>query len=529
VLSDGSTGRDLVFLLLHPIIGTVLAGAPIAALVVAVLAGADGAWLIAALAAGAFGVLVALAPMSLRAYGLWCRRLLGPVPESRRRRIDALRCWFGVRVIAFVRLVALGATGVAAGVIGVLTIPLLGIGWIFVLQPRANVVRMLATFRRGLAGEWSGVEIASPYRAPRPLDREPDGRYRVGRDLFKTVRWARWAEQQDRVVREAATWRDLAWALREPFTGAVLALLPAALIVGGVGEFIAPTIAGLAGGSGDPWIGSSTSAFFGDSVGWSIVRLLIGVVMIAVGVASTTRLLRWHGEWTAVLLSPTRGAILAQRVDELGRARADVVEDRAADIRRIERDLHDGAQARLVALGLTLGAVEAIVDTDPAAAKRLVTQARETSATALTELRDLVRGIRPPVLAERGLGDAVRALALNAPIDVDVTTDIPGRATDAVESAAYFAVAEALANAVKHAAATRIAIDIRWADGLLRVVVEDNGRGGADASRGSGLAGMTRRLGALDGTVSLASPAGGPTVLTMELPCVLSSPKTSLS
>src|SRR5262249_27503297 len=178
-------------------------------------------------------------------------------------------------------------------------------------------------------------------------------------------------------------------------------------------------------------------------------------------------------------------------------------------------------------VGLTLGAAEHLVETDPEAAKKLVVQAREASATALSELRDLVRGIHPPVLAERGLGDAVRALALDAPLPVDVTVDLPGRPGESIESTAYFAVAEALANAVKHAKASRIAINVRWADGDLWLTVTDDGRGGADPRRGTGLAGLSRRLGTVDGSLTVASPPGGPTVMTMEIPCALSLPKTS--
>ncbi|HEY7486487.1 MAG TPA: histidine kinase, partial [Streptosporangiaceae bacterium] len=187
----------------------------------------------------------------------------------------------------------------------------------------------------------------------------------------------------------------------------------------------------------------------------------------------------------------------------------------------------DGAQARLVALGLTLGAAEHLVETDPEAAKKLVVQAREASATALSELRDLVRGIHPPVLAERGLGDAVRALALAGPLDVEVTVDIPGRLEAPVESAAYFAVSEVLTNAAKHSGAQRAWIDLSHADGRLRISVTDDGRGGADAARGTGLRGIERRLGTFDGVLALSSPQGGPTMVTMELPCALSSPRTS--
>ena len=206
----------------------------------------------------------------------------------------------------------------------------------------------------------------------------------------------------------------------------------------------------------------------------------------------------------------------------LTETRQDAVDTSAAELRRIERDLHDGAQARLVAMGMDLGTVETLLDKDPAQAKRLLAQARRNSAEALEELRDLVRGIHPPVLAERGLGDAVRALALRLPVATEVDAALPGRADPPVESAAYFAVSEVLTNAVKHSGGDRIWVDLHHADGSLRIAVTDNGRGGAVIGTGSGLAGVERRLGTFDGVLAVSSPAGGPTMVTVEIPCALS-------
>jgi signal transduction histidine kinase len=180
-------------------------------------------------------------------------------------------------------------------------------------------------------------------------------------------------------------------------------------------------------------------------------------------------------------------------------------------------------------MGLNLATVEELIDRDPQAARELLGQARESSATALAELRDLVRGIHPPVLAERGLGDAVRALALDSALPVLVTVDLAGRPPAPVESAAYFAVNELLANAIRHADAKRVEVDIHHRDGALVVTITDDGRGGADPARGSGLAGIRRRLGTFDGVLALQSPPGGPTVAALEIPCALSSPRTSTS
>jgi signal transduction histidine kinase len=230
-----------------------------------------------------------------------------------------------------------------------------------------------------------------------------------------------------------------------------------------------------------------------------------------------------------VLLAPTANATLALRVRQLAESRSDAVDAQATELRRIERDLHDGAQARLVAMGMNLGAAERLIEENPAAARALLAEARESSTKALSELRDLVRGIHPPVLADRGLGDAVRALALECPLQTEVAADLPGRLAPPVESAAYFAVSEALANAVKHAGARRVWIDLRHEAGWLRMSVTDDGHGGADPARGTGLRGIERRLATFDGVLAINSPPGGPTMVMMELPCALSSPRTSSS
>ena len=203
------------------------------------------------------------------------------------------------------------------------------------------------------------------------------------------------------------------------------------------------------------------------------------------------------------------------------------VDTAAADLRRLERDLHDGAQARLVALGMHLRAVEKLIPVSPDAALALVAEARETSTRALTDLRELVRGVHPPVLADRGLGDAVRALALDTPLRIETEVSLPGRLPAPIETACYFAVAEVLTNAAKHSGAREARVSVVHADNLLRIVVTDFGLGGADASRGSGLAGVERRLASFDGILAVSSPAGGPTMIIMEVPCASSSPKIS--
>ncbi len=263
-----------------------------------------------------------------------------------------------------------------------------------------------------------------------------------------------------------------------------------------------------------------------DSTTWAAAAGLEGGLMLAFGLWLVPRTVIPHAR---VLMRPEPDAGLAGRVEQLTQTRADAVDSAAAELRRVERDLHDGAQARLVALGMSLRAAEHLIPTSPQAAVALVAEAREASSRALTELRDLVRGIYPPVLADRGLGDAVRALALDTPLRTETDIDLPGRLDAPVESACYFAIAEALTNACKHSGARQAQVRIQHARGMLRVEVTDDGCGGADPARGTGLAGIERRLGTFDGILAVSSPPSGPTMIVMEVPCALSSPRTSSS
>jgi signal transduction histidine kinase len=220
----------------------------------------------------------------------------------------------------------------------------------------------------------------------------------------------------------------------------------------------------------------------------------------------------------ALYFSPPGQEELTQRIETLTTTRAGAVDQQEAELRRIERDLHDGAQARLVALGMTIGMAEQKLAEDPEGARELLEEARAGTGQALKELRDLARGIHPPVLADRGLEAAVTALADGSPLRVIVHADIPERPAAPVESAAYFVVAEALANAGKHSQASRVDIRMIRDNDVLTVEVADDGVGGADPN-GNGLGGLRRRIEALDGTLRVASPAGGPTVVRAEMPC----------
>ncbi|MDT5039270.1 MAG: hypothetical protein QOE51_255 [Actinoplanes sp.] len=369
-----------------------------------------------------------------------------------------------------------------------------------------GVVRWRADLERRLAAR-AGVLIARPYR-PVPQ--------RAG-----LIGWRRWRW----IMTDPASWRDFAWLIPGALIGLALALLSVLIpLYGVVGILLVPLWLHL----GDVW--------FGYGVFWPIrnldegwLSLPQGAVILIFGLASAPALRRVDALFARLFLAPTRAADLRLRVSQLTATRADTVDAQAAELRRIERDLHDGAQARLVSLGMTIGLAEEMVERDPARARKLLIEAREASSAALVELRHLVRGIHPPVLAERGLDGAVRALALSLPIPTTVESDLPDRLDTPVESAVYFAVAEALANMCRHSGAQHSWVLLRRTDGILHATVGDDGHGGADPVGGTGLRGIERRLAAFDGTMALSSPPGGPTVVTMELPCALSSPRISPS
>jgi signal transduction histidine kinase len=219
------------------------------------------------------------------------------------------------------------------------------------------------------------------------------------------------------------------------------------------------------------------------------------------------------------LLAPTRRSRLRARVAELTTTRAAAADVQADELRRIERDLHDGAQARLVAVAMELGRARDKLDTDPAAARALVDAAHEETKTALVELRELVSGMYPAILTDRGLDAALSSIAARCPVPVTLDVELGDRLPSAVEVAAYFVVAESLTNVAKHSEATSGSVRIRRSQSALAIDVLDDGVGGADPSAGSGLAGLRDRVAALDGTLSLSSPFGGPTTLRVEIPC----------
>ncbi|MFE9658282.1 sensor histidine kinase [Micromonospora sp. NPDC006431] len=350
--------------------------------------------------------------------------------------------------------------------------------------------RRLATAERHRAGWILGTSIAVPY-----LPLTATGRARVRE-----------------IAAQPATWRDMAW---------FVVLFPLGLACGIVA--VVATVVTLAAVAAPAWAWSvperRAHPLFQQAMGTPGGRLLLtlaGIALAPVVMWLLPRLASLQVRVAVTLLAPGEHGRLVRRAQELAATRARVVDAQAAELRRIERDLHDGAQARIVAAGMTLALAERRARTGATVLEDIATARRQLDE-ALAELRRLVRGIHPPILTDRGLAAALSALAADCPIPVAITVELPQRLAPAVESAAYFVVAEGLANAVKHAPAGACQVTVTAAD-RLTVAVSDDGAGGADPA-GSGLDGLRRRIEALDGVFTVSSPPGGPTRLNAEFPC----------
>ncbi|MBO0651344.1 sensor histidine kinase [Streptomyces triculaminicus] len=358
------------------------------------------------------------------------------------------------------------------------------VGTLALSRPVCRVIRFLVA-------RWTATVIPAGYRQGGPVTRMSTGYWwngfgyeRSRRDAVMDQKWRTWWG-------DPATWRDLRFTGIAPLTAGVVAAFPPAMVAAAVLALDLPVPA----------------------------ARLVGALGLVVAVASAPYAWRTVEPVAVRFLRPSPAMALADRVEELTARRADATVAQAAEIRRIERDLHDGAQARLVALGLSLATAEKLMETHPDQARALMRDARAGATASLTELRELIRGISPPVLNERGLVDAVRALALDVPLDVAVGAGTSLRLDPPIESAVYFGVAELLTNAVKHAHASRARVRLAGDETGLVVEVEDDGRGGADARAGGGLAGLRRRLAVFDGTLEITSPPGGPTHVRMTVPC----------
>ncbi|MCX5425263.1 sensor histidine kinase [Streptomyces sp. NBC_00078] len=452
--------------------------------------------------AGASGVI----PAARRPTGAGVGRLrsVPAAPFTRRAWAEAAYCLAGfpVAVVGFVLVLVLLALGTG------LTVSLIGavLGLLLVVTSAA-LARAFAAVYRGLAAGLLGERV----QAPPPL--RPAGK------SFARL---------DARLRDAAGWRSVAYVLvKLPvaalelyavawwFTG--LFNLSAPLRWAGFGQRPqhgmegAPTITPIPVGGGAPHSTTFAGTFVAAAIG---VATLLAAPWVTRGTVAVDRWL------VRALLGPGE---LAQRVRNLEETRALAVDDSAARLRRLERDLHDGAQVRLVALAMSLDmakerlGAEGEPVADPDRLRRLIETAHSNATEALTELRDLARGLHPPVLDD-GLPDALATLAARSTVPVELAVDVPERPTPAIETIAYFCAAEMLTNVIKHSGARRAVLGVSQEEGLLRMRVTDDGRGGATLGTGSGLPGLLQRVRTVDGTLDVTSPEGGPTAVTVALP-----------
>jgi len=304
----------------------------------------------------------------------------------------------------------------------------------------------------------------------------------------------------------AATWRQLGFHLLAIVTGVIGGGLVAAC-------WLAPVAAVAYLATGHPPAAAAAAA----------VVAAAGLLLAAPWLAR--QVTRADAASARALLGPARSEELAQRVESLARSRADAVAAADAERRRIERDLHDGAQQRLVSLAMNLGMARERFADAPEPVRRAITDAHDEAVLALSELREFIRGLHPAVLNDRGLDAALSGLAARAPLPVRLRVDVSRPASPSVEAVAYFIVSEALTNVAKHAQATRAEVSVTRDGDVLRIAVTDDGSGGAapaegdDAGAGTGLRGLGQRAAAVDGTLTIDSPPGGPTVIAAELPC----------
>jgi signal transduction histidine kinase len=392
--------------------------------------------------------------------------------------LERLAGGFGTALLALTALIWLAAVALAC---------VAGIG--FLLAPTVlRAVRVVGDRERARLSRW-GPEIPGP--GPTPM------RLRAA-------------------VADPASGRELGWLAIHATAGIVLGLIGLVLPLSAVrdGTFVLWW-----------WLlppdEATSSLGFWHVHGWlgAAAVSLLGVAWIALAVGlgpSLARLQAWPGRR---LLAPVGDADASLRIAELTATRAAALDAHATELRRIERSLHDGAQNRLVAVTVLLGAARRALERDPATAAELMDRAQAAAEQALAELRTVARGILPPVLADRGLAGALDGLAAASGVTCRVDVDVPGRCAASVEATAYFVVAEALTNVARHSRARQAAVTVRRDRDRLLLRIDDDGRGGADERHGSGLTGIRRRVAAHDGGLTVTSPAGGPTRVEVELPC----------
>ena len=394
----------------------------------------------------------------------------------------------------------------------VISLCLVGIGFVF-LPLILNLMKFDAEAERNTARHRAGVEVIGGYK---PVE--------GGKNPLSPAR--NLARLGDSLVM-----RDILWHFVNVFVGTFLGVIPTSLFLSGVwgvvmmlgqGAF-APLYDVDTGGSHYMFLDMSTPNAYWYAGTLGIIQILLAFII-------ARPLLRTYGYWVQLVLGRSSELVLRERISHLTDTRNDALDFQQDEISRIERDLHDGVQAHLVSMGMTLNEVAALMQEDPERAQQMLSQAQNSSVTALQELRGLVRGIRPPLLADRGLNEAVRSLCTSTSVPTTFTSTLTGRLPEPLETALYFAAAELVTNAVKHANAQKITVGITQGESLIMLEVQDDGTGGipqdALGSKASGgLEGIRRRLATFDGEMFVSSPAEGPTSVRAIVPYAAPAPQ----
>lgn len=386
--------------------------------------------------------------------------------------------------VLYFAVLAVGLSLGAGLLITLVGVPILiGMGW---------VVRMLADVERARMNSFLATTLRAPYREPAP---------ETG-----------WVARLATIAKDPSIWRDFLYlALRLPIGLFTFTTMIAAWAIA-MSLLLSPV---------SYWLGFfhiNIAGLVFDGPKAMVLATMAGAVSVVLAVAITHGLAKLERMLASALLD-TSPEELKRRVDDVTRSRSRTMSAADQDRRRLERDLHDGAQQRLVSLAMTLGLAQEKLASDPEQGARLVREAHDEAKRALQDLRDLARGLHPAILTDHGLEAALPALAARCPIPARVDVAVSPRPSVAAESAAYFVVSEALTNAARHSRATQVRVTARREQDMLTVDVWDDGIGNATAAPGGGLAGLTDRVEALEGRLTISSPDRGPTLLHVEIPC----------
>jgi signal transduction histidine kinase len=427
--------------------------------------------------------------------GRWRARLDGLLrPEGDKADLGSL-------LLAALRATGYGAVGAGFGILALYSIPILLLTAVLaflsvgrpLVAPVMQWVRIVAGLERRRL-RWLGHEVDTPYAGPIADPPRTFGEIKADPSARRDLMW----------IAAHGTWGLIIGALllQMPFTSVRDATYP-------LWWYFAPT--------------SDREIFNGmieaETQTAATLGLATGIAVFALWLLFGPKLLDLQCRPGLSLLGTDPEVDLSERVARLTATRAAALDAHAIELRRIERALHDGAQNRIVAVNVLIGAARREIDRAPERADEILERAQTAVEGALAELRAVVRSILPPVLEDRGLAGALSALASDCAVPCTLEVDVEGRCPASVEATAYFVAAESLTNVAKHSRAEHASVEVRRRGNTLSVVVTDDGRGGADAESGSGLAGISRRVEALDGTVTVTSPPGGPTEIRVELPC----------